>query len=121
MITAIPLLPLFQKFITHSRTGRRRNKNGTRLKDQSISNYVYCYKLLESFSDEKYEVLVVYQIKGNNNKEHIKLRKYYRNLYKNFTEYLYRQKKCYDNYVGQTIKQLRTFFVWLNQDMAIQT
>jgi len=65
--------------------------------------------------------LVVYQLKGNNNKEHIKLRKYYRNFYKDFTEYLYRQKKCYDNYVGQTIKQLRTFFVWLNQDMAIQT
>lgn len=121
MLTTHALLPLFQKFINHSKSGRRRNKNGIRIKPQSVANYSYCYKLLQGFEEIKKDALVLYQVKGNDKKEHNRLKKHYDHFYKQFTGYLYLQQKCHDNYVGQTIKQLRSFFVWCYHDQAIHT
>ncbi|WP_255155248.1 tyrosine-type recombinase/integrase, partial [Ferruginibacter sp. HRS2-29] len=35
--------------------------------------------------------------------------------------YMYRQKKCHDNYTGQNIKMIRTFFNWINDSCGIAT
>ncbi len=39
----------------------------------------------------------------------------------NLTNFMYNEKKLYDNYVGQNIKNLRTFFNWLNNFLNIHT
>jgi len=121
MIKQQPLLALFQKFITCSRSGKRLNKNGTRIKPQTVVNYSSCYKLLEDFSVEKEFDLVVYEVKGNNKREHASLKRYWNGFYQRFTDYLYKEKGCFDNYTGQTIKLIRTFFNWLNNDAGIFT
>lgn len=121
MHTQRPFLPLFQKFITDSYKGKRLKRNGTKIKAQSVYNYISCQKLLVEFSEKKKFPLFIYQVKGHNKREHILLRKYYNSFYKSFTQYLYKEKNCHDNYVGQTIKQLRTFFGWLNQEAGIPT
>lgn len=121
MIKQQLLLPLFQKFIAHSKSGRRLNKNGIPIKPQTVVNYSSCYKLLEDFSIKKEFDLVVYELKGNNKREHNLLKRYWDNFYKRFTEYLYKEKGCFDNYTGQTIKLIRTFFNWLNNDVGIFT
>src|SRR5205085_11513336 len=111
----LPLLPLFAKFIKNSKNGKRSNKDGSRLKPQSVSNYTYCQKLLTEFSAFKEFDLIIYQVKGSNKRDHNRLKKYYGNFYKLFTNYLYREKNCHDNYVGNIIKHIRTFYGWLNR------
>jgi integrase len=121
MLKEHPLLPLFQKFINYSQNGKRLNKDGSRIKLQTVANYEYCYKLLVGFSTTSKTALLIYEIKGNNKREHSKLKRYWGGFYKNFTDYLYQEKGCFDNYVGQTIKIIRTFFNWCNADIGINT
>lgn len=121
MLKQHPLLPLFQKFIKYSQNGKRLNKDGSRIKSQTSDNYQYCFKLLVDFSTKKQTPLIIYEIKGSDKREHNKLKKYWNTFYKNFTDYLYQEKGCFDNYVGQTIKMIRTFFNWCNTDMGINT
>ncbi len=121
MLKQHAFLPLFQKFISGSKTGKRLNKNGTRIKPQTIVNYIYCQKLLHDFAIEKETELLLYEVKGNNKREYTMLKKYWSKFYKQFTDYLYNQKKCHDNYTGQNIKIIRTFFTWLNVDNGIPT
>ena len=121
MLKQHPLLPHFQKFITSCKTGKRLKKDGTRIRPQTIENYGHCQKLLVDFSIEKEMNLVVYEVKGNNKREHTRLKKYWGNFYGQFTDYLYKQKNCHDNYTGQNIKMIRTFFSWLNESCGIGT
>ncbi len=60
-------------------------------------------------------------IRGHNKRELNFLKKYWKKFYKEFTAYLYRDRNCFDNYVGHNIKQVRTFFNWINNDLAIHT
>lgn len=121
MLQPLPLVPLFEKFIQHSSTGRRRNKDGTRIQPQSVTNYKYCLKLLQGFELFQEHPLILFQVKGQNKTEQAKLKKHYTKFYRTFTGWMYKQKKCHDNYVGQTIKQLRSFYVWCNDDQGIHT
>jgi integrase len=121
MVTQHQLLPLFQKFISDSLHGKRLNRNGTKIKTQTVNNYISCLKLLIAFSESKEFPLYIFQVKGQNKREYNSLKRYYAGFYRSFTQYLYKEKNCHDNYVGQNIKQLRTFFGWLNQDANIPT
>ena len=47
-------------------------------------------------------------------------RRKYRKFYKDFTSFLF-AKGCTDNYVGMMIKQLRSFFIYLNQSKGYNT
>jgi hypothetical protein len=53
MLKKHSFLPLFHKFIVDSGNGKRLNKNGTRIKPQSVANYTYAYKLVEAFTQAK--------------------------------------------------------------------
>jgi len=48
--------------------------------------------------------LKIFEVKGSNKGEHKRLKKYWNTFYKKFTAFLYKQKKCNDNYNGQNIK-----------------
>lgn len=47
-------------------------------------------------------------------------KKFYNKFYMKFTDFLY-QKGCVDNYVGLLIKQLRSFFIYLNSEKGYNT
>jgi len=115
------LLPLFQKFITSTKNGKRLNKNGNRIKKQTIANYSNCFRLLNEFKLETNTDLVLYEVKGNNKRQHKTLSNYWNNFYIQFTDYLYKHRNCHDNYTGQNIKIIRTFFGWLNNAYGILT
>jgi integrase len=121
MLKQHPFLPLLNKFISYSSCGKRLNKNGTRIKPQSVANYRYAYKLVEEFAILKKFDLAIYEVKGNNKREHTTLKNYWKKFYKQFTHFLHHNKGCFDNYTGQTIKQIRTFFNWLNNELGIFT
>ena len=121
MVKQQNFLLLFKKFIASSKSGNRLKKDGTRIKKQSVDNYSYTERLLQEFVIMKTFDLVIYQIKGNSLRDHIKVKKYYMSFYKQFIIFLYKEKNCRDNYVGQTIRNIRTFYVWLNNEKCIVT
>jgi integrase len=112
-------LPLFQKFITASRTGKRCRKNGVRITSGTIKNYENTFRLLEQY--QRSNKLMVIEIKGNDKKEYLSAKSYNRKFYKTFCEYLSKKHNAVNNYTGQTIKIIRTFYNWVNLELGINT
>ncbi len=115
----IELLPLFDKFIAESKNGKRRKINGEKLKKGSIRNYEQARKLLHKYiigNEYEWRVCEVHKL---TKREFISEKRYWKSFYNNFTNYMYRNG-CYDNYVGSTIKHIRTFFNYLKKEKNIQ-
>jgi len=115
-----PLLPLFKKFISDTKSGRRLKKNGERIKPASIKNYEYTLNNLVKFSIESGFELRICDAQKLNKRELTSEKNYWKKFYKKFTEYLYKNG-CYDNYVGSNIKTIRTFFNYLKNDRDFST
>jgi hypothetical protein len=107
---------LFDSFISESRRGRRLQKNRKRIRRSSIEPYIWLRKLLYDFSCEKKFPIRIKSITRMGKREITAEKKYWNKFYYLFTEYLYNDLDCYDNYVGSNIKRLRAFFNFLNED-----
>ncbi len=114
-------VPLFEKFIKYSYSGKRVKADGNKIKPQTVDNYMYVLRYLKEYED-KYEMILRIKImSGYNKRIFIAERNYWKKFYTQFTDFLYNSKNCYDNYVGTVIKVIRIFFNFLNKDMSIQT
>jgi integrase len=113
-------LDLFRKFIGDSERGNRLQKNGQRIKPQTIDQYTYVYKNIRNFAEKTGFEFKLFLIDKLKEKELSKIKKYWKEFYKQFTNYLYKEG-CYDNYVGLNIRVIRIFFNYLAHDkqMAI--
>lgn len=114
------IVPLFKRFISDTESGRRVKKNGARIKKQSIDNYRYVLNNLVEFSATSKFELCICDASRLTKKEYISEKNYWKRFYKKFTDFLYK-KGCYDNYVGQNIKVIRTFFLYLKNDRDFNT
>lgn len=88
-------------------------KNGKRIKKGSITNYENLERLLIDFSNEKdfrIRIKVIEKFKKSQFEEE---KKYWKEFYFSFTSYLFNDLGNFDNYVGRTIKLLRSFFNYL--------
>ena len=106
------IIPLFEKFIKDCETGKRLKKNGERMKQESIDNFTYTIRNLQSFSEQASFELRICDASKLNTREMKSEKNYWKKFYHQFTEYLYK-KGLFDNYVGVTIKNIRTFFNYL--------
>lgn len=113
-----PLLKLYDRFMTDSKRGRRLQPNGKRIGKGTLANYSYTRQLLERFSIEKKFALRLRPARQLGKRELQQEKKYWTKFYKEFTDYLYRDCGHYDNYVGQTVKNIKVFFNYLNKDLA---
>jgi integrase len=113
------LLPLFRKFIKDVRDGRHLQKNGKRIKHDSILNYCYLETLLSKFSAEKKFRIRIKNLSNLKEKQFDEEKKYWSNFYMEFTTYLYEEQGHFDNYVGRMIKLLRSFFNYLVNDQGM--
>ncbi len=120
MKKSTPIIPLFKRFIKDTETGKRLKKNGEKIKAGSIDNYKYVLNNLTKFSIETGFELRICDTSKLNKREHTSEKNYWKKFYKNFTAYLYKNG-CYDNYVGNNIKIIRTFFNYLKNDIDFQT
>lgn len=116
----LPLSSLFQKYMIETANGRRLQKNGKRISNSTISNYKAFLVNLKAFELSEGEQFMV-----NTNYKHSKRnfdaeKKRYKKFYLKFTDFLY-AKGCTDNYVGSLIKQVRSFFIDLNQNKGYNT
>ncbi len=114
----LDFLRLFHQFIKASETGKRLQKNGSRIKQSSIGNYTNVYKLLQKFCiAEEFELKIVTTtaLKKRSFKTE---QAYWKNFYTRFSSYLF-ANGAHDNYVGSVFKTIRTFFNYLEAEKNI--
>lgn len=114
-----PLLPLLNKFINEAKKGKHLQTSGKKIKPASIKNYYYLQLLLIKFSEEKEFYLRVKNISNFTKKQFEDEKKYWKDFYLHFTNYLYNDLDHYDNYVGRLIKLLRSLFNYLNNEKGL--
>lgn len=112
------LLKLFDLFIRETEKGKRLQRNGKRVRISSVEPYIFLRKLLYDFSIEKKFPLVISTV-ASAKRQLQSEKKYWAKFYREFTDYLYDDLDCYDNYVGSNIKRLRTFFNYLNEEKEL--
>jgi len=110
---------LYDKFISDSERGRRLQPNGKKVTSGTIQNYVYTKRILEKFCNSKGFVLRIYSVKYLTQRQMQVEKNYWKKFYKKFTDYLYNDCSHFDNYVGQNIKNIRTFFGYLNKTLLL--
>lgn len=113
------VLQLLQEFINDSASGRRSKRNGKPLSNGTIANYEYFQNNFCGFVELATFDIKIFQVSNLTQSEKERAKRYYQKLYKGFTNYLYDEKKCYDNYVGLMVKCLRSFFNYLERDRII--
>jgi integrase len=111
---------LYDRFLLETRTGKRLQKNGKRVRSSSIEPYLWLRKLLHDFSIKKDFPLRIASLKKLKKRAIQTERKYWKKFYSEFTDYLYDDCDCFDNYVGSNIKRLRAFFNYLNEEKELQ-
>jgi hypothetical protein len=117
----LPFLELFRRFISQSRSGRRLQPNGKRVGKGTVTNYANTLRLLSDFSERKDFRLRIRLTRKLTSKEMEVERRYWKRFYKSFSDFLYDDLNCYDNYVGQCFKTIKAFFSWLNRDLGVLT
>jgi integrase len=115
------LVDLFERFIKESKTAKRLKPDGTRIKARSIVNYEYALKYIREYQLLKDIKLRIAECTSRNKKNFFAESNYWKNFYLGFTNFLYKDKYCFDNYVGSMIKIIKTFFNYLNKEKGIET
>lgn len=108
---------LYQKFIRDSRTGRRLQPGGKKISTGTVENYTNTLKVLQEYCRKKEFILRLRCVYRLNKRELVVEKNYWRRFYKQFTDYLYHECGYYDNYAGHIIKNVRSFFNYLNKDL----
>jgi integrase len=119
IVTEYPLLPLLHKFINEAKKGKHLQTSGKKIKPASIKNYYYLELLLIKFSNEKEFSIRVKNVANLTKKQFEDEKKYWKDFYLQFTNYLYNDLNHYDNYVGRLIKLLRSLFNYLNTEKGL--
>ena len=117
-IHELEVLPLFEKFISSSKSGKRRTPSGSRISNGAIIQYQMAYKLLERFNSLQKTPVRIILLNSNSNKILQKESSYWKRFFRNFTDWLY-QRKYFDVYIGSIAKILRTFFNYLKKDKCL--
>jgi integrase len=116
MVRQVLLVPLLEQFICDSKNGKRRKRNGERLKQSTVDNYRETLKLVVAY--EAYLKTPFYLTVNirNNQRLIIRERNYWKAFYQGFTDYLLYHKGFYDNYTGSIFKVLKCFFRYLKYE-----
>lgn len=115
----LPFFLLWEKFISDSRRGKRLQPNGKRISTGTLNNYHYTKQLVVRFSLAKNFLLRLRPVRYLTKREMIAERNYWKKFYRSFTNFLYSDLGYFDNYVGQNIRIIKTFFNYLNKDLAL--
>lgn len=107
------LADLFQLFIKESTSGKRLKKNGKKIKPQTVNNYKAVLNLISEFEKDEAIQIRIKPVNSKNKRWLLVEKNYWKKFYTTFTEFLFKKKGCYDNYVGTIVKTIRIFFRYL--------
>jgi integrase len=114
----LPFFDLYDRFMNDSKRGRRLQPNGKNISAGTVANYGYTRKLLHEFCTAKHFELRIKPSRRLTQRELETEKNYWKKFYKRFTDYLYEDCGHFDNYVGQSVKNLRVFFNYLNKELV---
>lgn len=109
-------ISLFEQFIKDSANGKRVKPDGQKIKPQTVDNYRYVLALLQQFVNDKQFALRICTVNTSNQRKLKAELSYWKKFYRQFTDYLSREKECFDNYIGMVFKIIRVFFNYLKTD-----
>ncbi len=118
-IKQLLLLPEFEKFITASKTGRRLMPSGKKVRAGTLEQYRNVSGLLQAFEENQNEQIRIHLLVKKSLRLVQKEKLYWVRFFKNFSAFLYKQKKCFDQYVGSVFKIIKTFFNYLSKEKCI--
>jgi hypothetical protein len=113
------LVPLFEKFISATRRGKRRKENGERIKAVTIKNYNEVLKQLRYFELKNGKPLRIKLNIGKNRREILQEQDYWKKFYNQYSDHLYKVG-CFDNYVGLHFRIIKTFFNYLKNELYLR-
>lgn len=117
--TELDFLEEFNEFVNDTRKGKRTKQNGEKILKGSICKLEVTYKTLQDFSDLKNFPIKIKVLKKANKREVQSQKIYWNRFYQKFSNYLYTDLDCYDNYTGSVMKDVRTFFNYLTMEKNI--
>lgn len=117
----IAFLPLVERFIQDSKSGRRLQPNGKRITKGCIRNYEQCLRLLRNFSETKQFDLRIRPAVSLTGRQTVTEKNYWKKFYQRFTDYLFNECGHFDNYVGANMKLIRVFFHYAQHELQIDT
>ncbi|MCK9611626.1 MAG: tyrosine-type recombinase/integrase [Bacteroidales bacterium] len=106
-------LMLYDEFIKDSKIGTRLQKNGSKISQSTIDRYKSLRTILVEFEQKKKFNLILYNLDLIKKEELSYIKRYYKEFYYRFTEFLYNDCNNFDNAVGSKIKILKAFFAYL--------
>jgi integrase len=112
------LLPEFRKFIIASSSGRRLMPSGKKVRKGTLIQYNCVLSLLEEFEQTLTEPIRIELVNKASLRTLVKEKNYWARFFKHFSQFLYRKKGCFDQYVGSVFKVLKTFFKYLATEKA---
>ncbi len=110
---------LLDEFIKDTSTGKRHKKNGARISQSTVDSYIYFRILMHSFVEESKFEIKLYVVNNLTQREKEQAANYWRKFYKAFTDFMYDDRGYFDNFVGHSIKRLRVFLNYLNNERNI--
>jgi integrase len=93
--------------------------SGKKLRAGTLEQYNCVYLLVEEFQQLLQSPLRIQLLNKSSLRLIQKEKLYWSRFFKNFTAFLYKQKKCFDQYVGLVCKVLKTFFNYLLKDKCL--
>ncbi|MEO5942656.1 MAG: hypothetical protein ABIP30_13875 [Ferruginibacter sp.] len=91
-VREMKMVPLFEKLIKDSTKGLRCQHDGSRIKPQSIQNYMYVLANLKEYELLTCVPLRLKIFKGYNQREQAAERLYWKKFYLDFTDFLFKKK-----------------------------
>lgn len=103
-------------FIRATKRGKRLQKGGKKIREDSQRNYLFLRALLSDFSERKKFPLRIRPSQKLTKKEFIIEKNYWKKFYNRFTDYLYDDCGHYDNTVASNMKLLKAFLNFVNTE-----
>lgn len=119
MTKSLNLTNEFEKFVSISNCGRRLSLSGKRIRKGTICQYNCVLKLLkefESLNNATTRITLIHKLSLKGIQKEIK---YWDKFYREFSSFLYKEKKCYDSYVLSVYRIIKTFFQYLRRERAL--
>ncbi len=109
----------FKKFISASNSGRRRQPSGKRISKETVEQYSMVSSLIAEFELARGKPLSITWMNRATLRQQQKESRYWDVFYRQFCDFLYRNKKYYDAYAGAVFKIIKTFFNYLAKEKSL--
>ncbi len=119
MTSTLKFTKEFEKFIQSSISGRRLTVTGKKIRKGTIGQYNCVLQLLKEFESIKNQEIRIVLMHKISLRILQKERRYWGSFYHDFSAFLYKDKKCFDNYAAGVFRVIKTFFQYLLREKSL--